>query len=149
MLVRKTLDRDRHGNPATVLQTLTDISERKRVEENLRRSEEFSRSIIVSSPDCIKVLDLQGNLLSVESGRELLGIDDISPYLNTSWMDFWTGQDRAAAQAALRVAASGGEGHFVGFFRTLRNEPKWWDVAISPILDAHGNIRDLIEAGGL
>lgn len=144
VLVRKTLDRDPQGNPAAVLQTLTDISERKRVEENLRRSEEFNRSIIESSPDCIKVLDLEGNLLSLESGQALLGIDDIRPYLNTSWIDFWTGKDREAARAAVQVAAAGGEGNFVGFFRTLRGEPKWWDVAISPMLNVHNNVVRLL-----
>ncbi|MEA3208510.1 MAG: hypothetical protein QOE70_1567 [Chthoniobacter sp.] len=144
VLARKTLDRDHQGNPAAVLQTLTDITERKRSEETLRRSEEFSRSIIDSSPDCIKVLDLEGNLLSMESGQALLGIDDIRPYLNTSWIEFWTGEDRVAARAAVQTAAAGGEGNFVGFFRTLHDEPKWWDVALSPILDAHGQPARLL-----
>jgi PAS domain S-box-containing protein len=42
VLARKTLDRDQQGLPAAVLQTLTDISERKRMEEILRRSEELT-----------------------------------------------------------------------------------------------------------
>ena len=126
VLARKTLDRDSQGNPAAVLQTLTDISERKRVEEVLRRSEQFNRSIIDSSPDCIKVLDLEGNLLSMESGRELLGIEDITPYLNTSWLEFWTGDDRMAARRAVQEAAAGREGNFIGFFRTFRGDSKWW-----------------------
>jgi PAS domain S-box-containing protein len=144
VLVRKTLDRDHEGNPSAVLQSLTDITERKEAEEFLRRSEEFNRSIIVSSPDCIKVLDLEGNLLSMESGQELLGIEDIGPYLNKSWFEFWAGEDRVAARAAVQAAAAGGEGNFVGFFRTPRDEPKWWDVAISPILDAHGQPARLL-----
>ena len=82
-----------------------DISERKRVEGVLRESEAFNRSIIESSPDCIKVLDLEGNLLSIQSGQELLGIDDIRPFLNKSWIDFWEGEDRRAARAG-----SGGRG---------------------------------------
>jgi signal transduction histidine kinase/CheY-like chemotaxis protein len=49
-----------------------------------------------------------------------------------------------AAHAAVKAAAAGGEGNFVGFFRTLRGEPKWWDVAISPILDRHGKARRLL-----
>jgi len=39
VLVRKSLDRDGHGNPASVLQTITDITERKMMEEALRTAQ--------------------------------------------------------------------------------------------------------------
>jgi PAS domain S-box-containing protein len=41
VLVRKVLDRDSDGNPAFVLQSITDISERKRAEAALRIAEEL------------------------------------------------------------------------------------------------------------
>ena len=114
-------------------------------EEALRESEAFNRSIVESSPDCIKVLDLEGNLLSMRNGRALLGIEDVRPYLNTSWIAFWESDaDRAAARSAVATALAGDEGRFVGFFRTLRGEPKWWDVTIAPILDAHGKPARLL-----
>ncbi len=113
-----------------------DITQRKQAEDALRQSEAFNRSIIESSPDCIKVLDLEGNLLSMFNGQQLLGIEDIRPFLNKSWIELWKDGDRQAARAAIDAALAGGKGNFVGFFRTFRNEPKWWDVAISPILDA-------------
>ncbi len=121
-----------------------DVTERKLAEDALRASEAFNRSIIKSSPDCIKVLDLQGNLLSMQSGQKLLGIEDIQPFLNTSWINFWEGEHRQAAQAAIALALAGGVGNFVGFFRTLRGEPKWWDVSVSPILDANGEPVQLL-----
>ena len=114
-----------------------DITERMQSDQALRESEAFSRSVLKSSPDCVKVLDLKGNLLSMQSGQELLGIEDIQPFLNKSWLDFWRAQDRVLAQAALAAALAGGVGHFVGLFRTLRGEAKWWEVLISPILGAN------------
>ena len=113
-------------------------------EDALRESDAFSRSIIKSSPDCIKVLDVEGNLLSMQSGQELLGIEDIQPFLNKSWIEFWEGEHRQAAQAAIALAIAGETGKFVGFFRTLRGEAKWWDVAVSPILDANGKPERLL-----
>ncbi len=120
------------------------ITERKKAEEELRKTEEFTRSIIDSSPDCIKVLDLEGNLLSMQAGQELLCIDDITPFLNKPWTELWEGIDRQSAQSAVEAAAAGGNGNFVGFFRNMRGEPKWWNVAISPILGADGNPSRLL-----
>ena len=112
--------------------------------QNDEGPKEFNRSIIDSSPDCIKVLDLDGNLLSMHNGEALLGIEDIRPFLNKSWIEFWTGGDRLAASAAVEAAVAGREGRFVGFFLTLRGEPKWWDVVISPMLDTHGKLSRLL-----
>ena len=121
-----------------------DITERMQAAQALRESEAFSRSILKSSPDCVKVLDLEGNLLSMQSGQELLGIEDILPFLNKSWFDFWANGDKPAVQAAIKSALAGGVGNFVGFFRTLRGEVKWWDVLISPILDTDGKPARLL-----
>lgn len=121
-----------------------DITERKKTEDALRESEAFNRSIIDSSPDCIKVLDLEGNLLSVLSGQALLGIEDIQPFLNTSWVNFWEVKEhREAAQKAIEMGRKGA-GNFVGFFQTLQGEPKWWDVSITPILDANRRPKRLL-----
>ncbi len=144
VLARKTLDRDDYGQPVAVLENLTNITARKQAEATLRESESFNRSIIESSPDCIKVLDLDGNLLSMASGQKLLGIEDLTPFLHKSWIELWEGEHRLAARAAVAVAVASGEGKFIGLFRTLRGEPKWWDVAISPILDAQGRAARLL-----
>ena len=122
-----------------------DITERKLAEIALRERDAFTRSIIDSSADCIKVLDLEGNLLSMESGQELLGIEDIQPFLNTSWIEFWEPRHREAAREAVAAAAAGRTARFVGFFRTFRGEPKWWDVAVSPIAGADGKRTRLLS----
>lgn len=115
-----------------------DISERQQTAHQLRESEAFSRSIIKGSPDCIKVLDLHGNLISMENGKVQVVTNDVPPFLNTSWLNFWTNEDRRAAQNAVELAVAGEMGHFIGFQETIFGEATWWDVAVSPILDAKG-----------
>jgi two-component system CheB/CheR fusion protein len=123
----------------------SDVTERHQAEEALRVSEGFKLSIIKSSPDCIKVLDQEGNLLSLEAGHDLLGITDVAPFIGTSWIGFWVDpKDRAAATAAIATAVAGGTGTFVGFFRNLRGEDKWWDVAVTSIYNAIGQTRHLL-----
>ncbi len=121
-----------------------DVTDRQSADYALRESEAFNRSIIESSPDCIKVLDLDGTLRALLRGKELLGITEVAPYIGRSWFDTWAGDDRRAAEEAVAQARGGGAGSFVGYYRTTRGDPKWWDVAVSPILDASGRPSRLL-----
>src|SRR5439155_19607864 len=126
--------------PRFIMALSEDITERKRAEAALRDAEEFKNRLIASSEDCIKVLDLEGRLLSMnEGGMQALEICDLGPVVNYSWIDFWEGEDREAAQAAVKAAREGGTGRFIGYFATtVTKQPRWWDVLISPIRDAEG-----------
>ncbi|HLD35527.1 MAG TPA: PAS domain S-box protein, partial [Planctomycetota bacterium] len=122
-----------------------DITERKQAEVKLRESQEFANRIIGSSHDCIKVLDLEGHLLSIsEGGQKLLEIDDITLYLNMSWIDFWKGNDNELALAAISKAKKGDTGIFTGYCATAKGTPKWWEIIVTPIKDGQGNIIRLL-----
>src|SRR5215467_450280 len=87
--------------------------------ESLRAAEEFKSRLVACSQDCIKVLDLTGRLLFMnEGGMQVLEITDLKPWLNTSWIDFWNGDDREAASAAIRKSREGFVGRFIGYFET-------------------------------
>src|SRR3974377_1993973 len=106
----------------------------------LTATADFKARLIEDSEDCIKVLDLEGRLLSMNAGgMKLLEICDLGPLIGSSWIDFWDGEDRKAARNAVDAARQGGVGRFVGFFPTTRTKtPKWFDVSVSPILGAQG-----------
>ena len=108
----------------------------------------LSERLIGGSPDCIKVLDLDGRLLSMNAGgMKALEICDLTPFIGTSWIDFWRGADREAAQAAVEEARGGGIGRFVGFFPTTQTRrPMWFDVMVSPIIDVSGKPEKLLAA---
>jgi PAS domain S-box-containing protein len=72
VLVRKTLDRDSDGNPASVLQNVTDITPRKQAEEALREAGERFRFMAESMPQKIFTAKPQGEF----------------DYLNRQWKDF-------------------------------------------------------------
>ena len=122
-----------------------DITQRKRTEEALTNSEEFNRRIVESTSDCVKVLDLDGNLIYMsERGQQLLEIDDINSYINTSWVDLWQGEDRERARAALVQAGNGETGVFQGFANTMNGSPRWWHTVITPMRGTQGNIERLL-----
>ena len=132
------------GRPVFVA-IILDVTERKRAEEALKNSLEFNQSIIQSSMDCIKILDLEGNLTFMsEGGQRLLEIDEIQPYLNKSWIDYWKGEDYMSAVEAVSKASKGGVGIFIGFCPTAKGTPKWWSVIVTPIKDAKGSVDRLL-----
>jgi len=119
-----------------------------RPETSPHQDEGFTPRLIDSSPDCIKVLDLEGRLLSMNAGgMKLLEICNLKPYVGALWTDFWQGADREAAEAAVQAARSGSVGKFVGLFHTVETRrPKWFDVVVSPITNAAGQVETLLAS---
>jgi PAS domain S-box-containing protein len=127
------------------LEIAVNITTRKQSEQQLKSSARFNESIIQSSCDCIKVLDLDGRLQYMnESGQELLHIKDIGSYLHRSYDEFWQGSDKGASRAAIAAALKGREGRFTGFAPTEEGTPKWWDVIVTPIFGDDRKVAQLL-----
>jgi PAS domain S-box-containing protein len=110
-----------------------------------KRAEEFTKQILESSQDCIKVLDLDGHLLSINAcGIRALEVKDVGSALGARYLDFWQDADRKAAEAALQQALKGGVGRFIACFRTPSGVVTWWDEIITPILGAQGKPDKLL-----
>ena len=108
-------------------------------------STDFSRSILDASVDCIKVLNLDGTLHSMnEKGRCVMEIDDFDHVKGRPWIEFWSHEQRPAVQEALTAARSGSVGRFAGYRPTAKGTPKWWDVVVTPIRDAGGAPTHLV-----
>ncbi len=92
-----------------------------------------------SSPDCVKILELDGCVRSMNPrGMYCMEIDRFSDIAGELWPGFWPEQSRALVSAALATAAAGGTGHFNAFCPTAKGTPRWWDVMVTPILGAGG-----------
>ncbi|HET6342880.1 MAG TPA: sigma 54-interacting transcriptional regulator [Gemmatimonadota bacterium] len=121
------------------------LNDMQGVEEAQRTSQQLQTRMIESSRDCIKLLDADGRLLSMnQGGMEILEICDFEPLRNTFWLDFWEGPHREAASRALEEAKRGGVGRFVGFCPTMGEKPMWWDVVVNAIVDAQGRPEQLL-----
>lgn len=127
---------------AGVSAVVRDITERRRAEQALRESEVFSRTIVESSPDCIKLLNAAGELTYIsQGGLRLLEMECSEGVLGRPYTEFWKGSDLAAVETALAEARAGRLGRFEGFCPTASGTPKWWDVSIAPMPGPGGAIE--------
>lgn len=139
---------DAEGVAERFIGTVIDISASKAAEATLREREQYLRRLIESSPDCIKMLDLDGRILSMsESGRRLLELPATVDLCGMDWVALWPeGEATAVLSAALETARSGGTGRFQAQGPTYQGNMRWWDVVIAPILDADGKPEKLFSA---
>jgi PAS domain S-box-containing protein len=122
-----------------------DISDRVLAESALRQSESFNRQILETIPDCIKVLDLEGKILYMNSfGENLLELHDQS-YLNVKMVELWQVGDRQQLQQAIDLALSGEISKFEGYCPLKNGTPKWWEVIVTPRFDANGQVERLLS----
>ena len=104
------------------------------------------RSVLASSGDCIKVLDLDANLLFMsEGGQRVMEVADFDAIRGCSWPDLWHGPGRLAATDAVATAKAGGFARFQGPADTMAGTPRWWDVQVTPILGADGRPSNLLS----
>ena len=138
--------RDEVGEIVRWFGTCTDIDEFKRTAEALRANEEFTRRILDSSGDCIKVLDLDGRLQFMSGGGlRVMEVDDFSTIKGCDWREFWNGPDKEKARAALEAAGAGRTGRFQGFTPTMKGTPKWWDVVVTPVSGPDGRPERILS----
>ena len=104
------------------------------------------RALLASSGDCIKILDLDGNLIYMtEGGQRIMEVTDFGAIKGCPWPDFWQDQGNVDAKAAVAAARDGNAGHFQGFATTIAGTPRWWDVTVTLIRDADGKPDRLLS----
>jgi PAS domain S-box-containing protein len=119
---------------------------RAMTEQSLRQSENFNRQILETLPDCVKVLDLEGNIQYINAaGKCLLDLDDES-CRNANLLNLWqVSSDQQRLQQAIDEAIAGTSSTFQGYCPTSNDTPKWWEVIITPIFNVNRQVASLLS----
>ena len=113
--------------------------------QQVQASEELKRRMLESSSDCIKLLDLDGRLLYMNAGGMcLMEIDNLDDYLQQKWSCFWSDEVQPEMEKAIALTKAGKLSRFQGYCATAKGTPKFWDVIISPVLNATGQVVQLL-----
>lgn len=124
--------------------TLVDVTEKRALEKQLRRQEEFRRHLLESFPDLIKVVDLQGRYTFISArihdvlgyrpeqlvGRKLVEVEQTSPELITLYQAVASGEK---SLAGVEYSAR----HIDGHVNTMRG-------TASALFDAEGKPSGVI-----
>jgi PAS domain S-box-containing protein len=119
---------------------------RRDAEQALRDSDQYNRSIVDSSPDCLAILTTDARLIQMTpQGMRLMDVKDFASIADSDWFGFWSGEGQAAARRAFAAARDGDAGRFQGFCPTQAGTPKWWDVIVMPIRSGDGKTERLLS----
>lgn len=117
----------------------SDVTDRIIALAELTKSEQFLKNVLASSNDCIKVLDLDGNIIFMnEAGQTVMQVSDFNNLKGCPWIEFWQGDLNQLAKDAIATALSGQVGSFQGEADTMKGTSRYWDVRVTPIANAAG-----------
>jgi PAS domain S-box-containing protein len=103
--------------------------------------EGVASALLEASPDCVKLLEPDGAIRFLNhSGYTLMEVDPAAPLKGTLWQDLWPKEMRGTIEAALETARTGGPARFDGICPTAKGTQKWWDVVVTSIRGADGEI---------
>jgi PAS domain S-box-containing protein len=139
VLVRNAPLHDASGAISSQLGFVQDITPMRTLEADARIKDELNRQIIASSPDCTKVLDLQGRVVQMTAqGCRLVEVDDFDQVRLSDWTTWWPEEGGLLAREAIDGARDGKSARFVAYGTTFKGTPKWWDTMVTPICDSQG-----------
>ena len=108
--------------------------------------QELNDWLFESSPDCVKLIGLDGSVLAMNrNGMCSMEIDDFASIYGQPWSTLWGSEVQASVSNAIASASGGGIGHFTAFGATIKGTPKWWAVMVTPVRNPQGEIFKLLS----
>ena len=136
---------DLSGTVYGVMNTAADVTDLIVAKQKVEHSDLFNRTVLESSPDCVKVLDLDGRITFINTnGVCTLEGDNKAYFINRHWNTMWDGNNRQLVNLAVEKARLGTSSEFEAFATTVKDTPKWWHVSVIPLTDVHGKVFSIL-----
>ncbi|MEA2351469.1 MAG: hypothetical protein QOG86_2410 [Thermoleophilaceae bacterium] len=144
-LTRARPERNASGRIVRWFGTCTDVHRRVQQQRMVRESDALNRSILDSTPDCIMMLNLEGDILFVnQGGMRVLSIPDDTSLLGTPWIDLLTPSAAQEGEGALDIARGGGRARFTVMATTAEGTESWWDIIAAPVVGNNSQPSSLV-----
>ena len=133
------------GQPARMWICITvDIQAMKDREGELRERDAIRSEMLNVSVDCIKLIDLDGRIVHLNSaGCLALGLSEEHAQ-GTPWLPLLPEDVREGGRAALAKAYAGNPARFPGRSQLPGQPEQHWDNMLTPVLDAQGKATSVL-----
>ena len=122
-----------------------DVTERKRAEEALARSEVRLRQIFETEPECVKVLGPDGSLLEMNpAGLSMIEADSLEQVRGKPVYEYIVPEHRTDFVALTEKVLHGGSGMLEFELVGLKGTSRWLETHAVPLRDARGEIAGLL-----
>ncbi|MEW8052959.1 MAG: EAL domain-containing protein [Candidatus Thiodiazotropha sp.] len=133
--------RGEDGSVKAAIAFVEDITERKRMEAELRSSEQNLRRLVDAEPACVSTLDKRGELLSINpAGLEMLEAEDLAQLSEVTLNEVVDAPYREAFKRLNGQVFSGKSGVLTFSITGLKGRKAWLETHAVPITDADGKV---------
>jgi PAS domain S-box-containing protein len=132
---------DQDGNLTGAIESIRDITERKRAEEALRESEERYRRIVETADEGIWQMDV--NFETVYVNRRMADMLGYTPeeMMGRSYTSFMAAEDAPDQLTRIEERRLGKRDRFECRFVTKDRRIRWMQVSATPLMDPDGTFR--------
>ncbi len=131
--------------PVVLVAAVRSLLRLRQSEARLRESEEFARSVLEASADCIMVVDPAGALEYVNpNGLKLLGASSLDEICGRPWSHLWSKDAWRVLEQGFYAAIQGKTRRLQVQNATSTGDQNCWDITISPVRTQKGLISQLV-----
>ncbi len=142
---RAFISRDETGKALRMIGSMTDISGIKKAEEALKESESYLRTILDTEPECVKVLNSKGELLSMNpAGLAMIEADNEQQVLGHRMTELVDEKYRAGFSSLSTEVFNGQSGTFEFEVTGLKGGHRWLETQAVPLKDTAGKTINLL-----
>ena len=137
--------RNEAGDVTGFRNVVRDITERKRSGRILAEQERFLRTIIDVTPECVKLLDADGNLISMNpAGLAMIEADSLEQVSGKPVDQLITPPHRKQFTALTRAVFEGNDGTLEFEIIGMKGTRRWLETHAVPLYNERGNVAALL-----
>ncbi len=134
-----------NGNCIRIYGSFQDITERKKAEIKLIESENYLRTILDNEPECVKVLNSKGELISMNpAGLAMIEADNEQQVVGHRMTDLVNKEYQIGFNRLSAAVFKGNSGTFEFEITGLKGCHRWLETHAVPLKDTTGKIVNLL-----